>query len=218
MYLSRLKLDVSNRRTMQALVAPNLFHGAVESAFSGERKRNLWRIDTLNGETYLMILSEDKPDLSNVAEQFALPEAQGETLPYEKLLDRIAIGGRWRFRLVANPTVKTVIKDDDEDTTPNQQRERKVLAHITSKFQKEWLMKKSEHLGFELDEEEFQVTGSRWYRFRKKKDEKAYVSLLAVTFEGVLMVKDAEQFKQTLCNGIGREKAFGMGLLTVVRA
>lgn len=206
MYLSRLKLDVNNRRTMQALVAPNLFHGAVESAFSGERKRNLWRIDRLNGETYLMLLSEDKPDLSNVAEQFALPEAQWETLPYEKLLDRIAVGSRWHFRLVANPTVRSVQKDH------------KVMAHITPNHQKEWLLKRAEHLGFELNEDELQVTGSRWYRFRKKKDEKTYVSLLAVTFEGILTVRDAELFKQTLCNGIGREKAFGMGLLTVVRA
>lgn len=92
------------------------------------------------------------------------------------------------------------------------------MAHITPNHQKEWLLNRAERFGFELKEDEFQVTGSRWYRFRKKKDEKTYVSLLAVTFEGVLTVKDAELFKQTLCNGIGREKAFGMGLLTVVRA
>ena len=65
MYLSRMVLDVQNRRTMQAFVNPNLFHGAVESAFCGERKRNLWRIDTLNGQYYLLLLSEEKPDLSD---------------------------------------------------------------------------------------------------------------------------------------------------------
>ncbi len=206
MYLTRLKLDINNRKTMRALVAPNLFHGAIERAFSEERKRNLWRIDTLHGETYLMILSEDKPNLSSVAEQFSLPETQWETLPYEKLLDRITVGSRWHFRLVANPTVRRVHKDH------------KVMAHITSNHQKEWLWNRAERFGFELEEDEFQVTGNRWYRFRKQKEEKAYVSLLAVTFEGILTVKDAELFKQTLCNGIGREKAFGMGLLTVVRA
>lgn len=204
-YLTRLKLDVNNRNTMRALASPNLFHGTVERAFSNERKRNLWRIDTLNGDTYLMLLSEDKPDLSHAAEQFSLPETQWETLPYEKLLDRITLDSRWHFRLVANPTVRRIPK------------EHMVMAHITSDHQKEWLLKRAERLGFELKEEEFQVTGSRWYHFRKNKVEKAYVSLLAVTFEGILTVKDAKLFKQTLCSGIGREKAFGMGLLTVVR-
>ncbi len=200
MYLTRLKLDGNNRKTMRALAAPNLFHGAVESAFSGERRRNLWRIDTLRGELYLMILSENPPELSSAAEQFSPPETRWETLPYEKLLNRIAVGSRWHFRLVANPTVK---------------KDHRVMAHITTKYQQQWLMDRAERCGFELNEEEFQVTGSRFYRFRKQKGEKQYVSLLAVTFEGVLTVKDAEAFKKTLCCGIGREKAYGMGLLTV---
>ncbi len=202
MYLTRLKLDINNRRTMSALASPNLFHGALESAFPGERKRRLWRIDTLRQETYLMILSEDKPDLSKVAEQFSSPEEKWESLPYEKLLDRISAGSRWHFRLAANPTVK---------------KDNKVMAHITAKYQREWLMKRAGRLGFRLEEDEFQVTGSHWYRFRKKREEKQYVSLLAVTFEGTLTVEDPELFRQTLCRGVGREKAFGMGLLTVAR-
>ncbi len=203
MYLTRLKLDINNSRTMRALASPNLFHGAIESAFPGERKRNLWRIDLLHRETYLMILSEDEPDLSKAAEQFSPPEGKWESLPYEKLLDRITKGSRWHFRLTANPTVK---------------KGGKVMAHITAKHQKNWLMKRAERCGFSLDEDEFSVVGSRWYRFRKKKEEKQYVSLLAVTFEGMLTVQNAELFRQTLCSGIGREKAFGMGLLTVARA
>ena len=39
--------------------------------------------------------------------------------------------------------------------------------------------------------------------------------MLSVTYEGVLTVVDAEIFKKALVNGIGREKAYGMGLLTV---
>ena len=42
------------------------------------------------------------------------------------------------------------------------------------------------------------------------------VRLSRVTFEGLLRVEDVAEFKQTLINGLGREKAFGMGLMTVI--
>ena len=34
---------------------------------------------------------------------------------------------------------------------------------------------------------------------------------------GKITVTDARRFKETLCHGIGREKAYGQGLLTIVR-
>ena len=39
--------------------------------------------------------------------------------------------------------------------------------------------------------------------------------MLAVTYEGSLTVTDADLFRKALTEGIGREKAFGMGLLTI---
>ena len=64
------------RSTMIALNSPQKLHGAIESAFdSEERKRKLWRIDKLGEKTYLLILSEDKPDLSNAVLQFGVSEA-----------------------------------------------------------------------------------------------------------------------------------------------
>ncbi|MCI5956432.1 MAG: type I-E CRISPR-associated protein Cas6/Cse3/CasE [Clostridiales bacterium] len=43
------------------------------------------------------------------------------------------------------------------------------------------------------------------------------VSLQAATFEGLLTVTDAERFRRTLTEGVGRGKAYGLGLLTIVR-
>ena len=62
MYFSRIELDMRKRSTMKAISSPSLFHGAIESSFIGERNRRLWRIDKLGGHTYLLVLSEDKPD------------------------------------------------------------------------------------------------------------------------------------------------------------
>ena len=78
MYLSRIELDTSRRSTMKALDMPNLMHGAVESSFAGERARNLWRIDPLQGKLYLLLLSPAKPDLQGLAQQFGVPGQSGK--------------------------------------------------------------------------------------------------------------------------------------------
>ena len=208
MYLSRIKLNTSSRKTMQALASPNLFHGAIEISETGERTRKLWRVDTLRGEQYLLVLSENEINLSSVAEQFGYDDKY-ECKSYDGLLGRITNGSRWHFKLRANPTVQ--VKNDSSS------RERgKVLAHITTAHQEEWLRRQSEKHGFSLTEGEFLVTESRWFKFKRNRDENGSVRMLSVVYEGVLTVTDADAFRKALISGIGREKAYGMGLLTIV--
>lgn len=203
MYLSRITLNPALRETMKALVSPSIFHGAIENSFDGARARRLWRIDDLNGKKYILIVSEAMPNLKAFAEQFGYA-GEYETKDYSPLLDRILDGGKWQFRLTANPVVS--------------KSHGKIMAHITPEYQKKWLDSRAEKLGFSLDEAEFQTVQSKWYDFRKKSGAgSSRVRLLSVTFEGILTVTDAKQFKEALCNGIGREKAYGQGLLTIVR-
>mgnify|MGYP001034490759 CR=1 FL=1 len=72
MYLTRMELNTKNRDTMHLLSSPEKIHGLVESAFQGERKRNLWRIERLRGKMYLLILSPDQPDLKDGVERYGL--------------------------------------------------------------------------------------------------------------------------------------------------
>lgn len=201
MYLSRVELNTALPRTMKALVSPSIFHGAIEESFAGARKRRLWRIDDLNGRRYILILSEDAPELESFAKQFGFP-GRFETKDYSPLLNRITDGSKWQFRLSANPVIS--------------KSHGKVLAHITPEFQKKWLSGRAEKLGFPLNDDEFQTVYSKWYDFYKG-NKSFHIRLITVTFEGVLTVTDAEKFKETLCVGIGREKAYGQGLLTVVK-
>ena len=206
MYLSRVSLDLHKRATMIALANPQRFHGAVEQAFPGERRRRLWRLDPLGGKLYLMILSEDAPDLSGIEDQFGSGEP-GETKSYDPLLERILPDSVWRFRLTANPTVSSAPSSGPLERG-------KVQAHVTPKFQEEWLRARAEKHGFCL--KSLQVTGCRWLRFRKGQQGKP-VTLLSVVYEGVLQVTDPVLFRQVLTEGIGRGKAYGQGLLTVTR-
>jgi len=205
MYLSRIPLDVLNRKTQIALVSPNKFHGAIEKSFLEKQDRNLWRIDTLRGKTYLLILSSARPDLKYIAEQFGQGNDCGETKEYETLLNRINEKSVWHFRLVANPTYCVYSKEGRG----------KVTAHTVERFQLEWLEKQSVKKGFRIVPNTAKVMESNWKIF-KKKDTKQKVHLLEVAYEGRLTVEDVALFKQTLLNGIGREKAYGMGLLTIV--
>lgn len=212
-FLTRFQLDFTKRSTMKALVSPNLFHGAVESAFPGERKRCLWRIDSLSGRNYLLLLSTEKPNLMHAVKQFGVEDNEPlwETKEYTPLLDRIQNGTKWRFRLTANPTKSCKNSSEKE-------KRGTVYAHITPEYQKQWLLERSEKHGFTLEENSFSVVEHKWQKFFKGSERRHPVTLLSVTYEGYLTVKDAELFKNTLVNGLGRGKAYGMGMLTVVKA
>lgn len=208
MYLSRIPLDTTRRETVRALYAPGMLHGAVESAFPGEKERRLWRIDQLRGQTYLLLLSAEKPDLSGMQAQFGFRDRGWETKDYQPLLDRIREGSRWRFRIVCNPTRSAPCGPGVRG---------RVEAITVAPQQRDWLVRQGQQHGFTVHEGEFDVIGSEWKRFRKGKENGREVILLQTMFEGFLTVTDAPAFVETLTNGLGRGKAYGMGMMTVMR-
>ena len=205
MYLSRIPLNLNKRNTMRALYSWNQFHGALASCFSGEETRNLWRIDRLNNMLYMLVLSRDKADFSSFCSQFGLSSNAWETKNYDLLLERLENGTLWNFRLTANPTIS---KHTDG-------KRGKVYAHITPEHQMEWLMKQSEKHGFQLSYDGFYVVENQWKNFYKKNGSR--VTILSVTYEGILKITDVDLFREALIQGIGRGKAYGMGLLTVMQ-
>ena len=106
--------------------------------------------------------------------------------------------------MTANPTVAHIGKEGQRG---------KVKAITIIAKQREWLINQSKKKGFQLLESQFDVVRSEWKVFKKDGKENR---ILAVTYEGILTVTDAELFRQALQCGIGREKAYGMGLITVV--
>ena len=210
MYLSRIELDVKRQNTMRALVSPSRFHGAIEKASTDERNRKLWRIDSLGGRCYLMILSEKEENWKPVADQYGAEGAQVESRNYNTLLNRIQQNSEWHFLLRANPTIAKKEKG-------NIKSRGKVLACFSNELQKKWLLERAEKNGFSLNEEDFLVTEKKWYSFYKGNEKKNHhVRMLAITYEGILTVTDVSLFRNALTKGIGREKAYGMGMLTIV--
>jgi CRISPR system Cascade subunit CasE len=151
-------------------------------------------------------LSETKPELTSFCEQFGYDNYEWESRPYDNFLEKIKNGDKLRFRITANPTKSEVSEKGSRG---------KVTALIITDEQKDWLMKKAEKNGFILTADSFDVMQKKQYRFYKKNSRT--VTLTSVTFEGILTVSDADLVRNALEKGIGRGKAYGMGLLTVMR-
>ena len=209
MYLSRMKLDTNKRNTQAALSSLNKFHGAIEEAFDyreGERDRKLWRLDKLNGNTYLILLSRAVPRFDGLVKQFGTSLEDCLTKNYDLLLNRIEKESYWKFRLVANPTICKSISAEERG---------KRVAVVSKGLQKAWLLKQAAKNGFWLNEDMVEIVESKWAIFSKRGEH--LVKAIAVTYEGALQVKDVEKFKNALVQGVGREKAYGMGLLTIMK-
>lgn len=207
MFISRIPIDLSNRRTVQALTVPEFLHAAIENCFAGERNRNLWRIDKVGENSFLLIVSPKQADFAAVARQFGEND-QFESLSYEPLFKKLKEGQRWSFRLRANPT-KSLFNSEK----PNQRG--KVVA-VKPSEQKNWLIKCGVNNGFSVQEHEFDVVESLWKRFIKDKHEnKKEVILYTAVYEGILTITDPLRFANTLSKGVGRGKAYGCGMLTI---
>mgnify|MGYP000851242969 CR=1 FL=1 len=70
-YLTRIELDPYKKLTQLALKNANMIHGTIEKVFGNEAERKLWRIDSLRGRRYLMIVSQTLPDFTQLLMQFA---------------------------------------------------------------------------------------------------------------------------------------------------
>ena len=77
-------------------------------------------------------------------------------------------------------------------------------------------MKRAVSHGFRLEPDGFRVVASSWQSFFKGK-ERHRVTLLSAAYEGILAVDDADIFREMLRTGLGRGKAYGMGMMTVAK-
>lgn len=224
MYLSRVQVADQDGYRMQSLTHLGAYHNWIEQCFPDEikarvRNRHLWRIDQLGGKKYLLLLSDNKPDLEKLT-TYGVP-GTAMIKDYDSFLDRIERGKKYRFRLSANPTQRITQRIKEPGKKPVRKKGR-VVPHVTIQQQKKWLADRQEKLGFkfiprETDqgiEPQFEIVDRSWKMLYRKK--KRSVKLSCVTFEGLVEVTDPDKFKAALRDGIGREKAYGMGLMTII--
>lgn len=209
MYLSRVKIDTDNRKKVKNLNHLGAYHHWVEESFPDEinknkRSRKLWRVDSLQGDQYLLIVSENKPNLVKL-ETYGV-DGSAQSKDYNRLLNHLTVGDRLRFRVKLNP-IKSL-------STGKASGERgRVIPLVTDEQQRKFLLERSVKNGFFIQEDEFTIVNKGFELLKRRGKE---LKVASVTYEGMLNISDLTKFKEILVNGFGKKKAYGFGLLTVI--
>ncbi len=201
MYLSRLTLNFS-RMAVLWVSNPYRVHQRLRMA-CGDDSHLLFRIEeNAQGVNQILVQSQNEPGWKKAFDDFPvllrLPECK-------LFMPQLYPGTSYRFRLLANPTVKKTI-----DGNLNKAR----LGLLHEEDQQKWLCRKIEAAGSTILASRTLPHGFQHSRKNPAKDENQQTHF-AVLFEGVLQVKDVSQLQAALEAGIGSAKGYGFGLLSL---
>jgi CRISPR system Cascade subunit CasE len=131
---------------------------------------------------------------------------EGVCKAYEPQLEN---GRAYRFRLLANPTVKKTVEKDGKE------KHKTRLGIMGEAEQRVWLERKLKRAGAEVLESRVVRNGMQYAYKGGQKEEEGRQAHLAVLYEGVLRAIDAALLKQAVESGIGSGKGYGLGLLSL---
>ena len=205
MYRSQLSIDPGHPSMRQALADCQDMHRNIMKAFPEEnvtRKeaRVLYRLMTVENRPVLFVLSGDLPDWSRVP---GLSLYRGmPPRAYDDIQSAFLSGRTLRFSLRASPCKKM----------PGDGKNSKRVFLRTPEERKAWLIRKAEQNGFLL----LQMSETAPDVLRGSKGDNTFY-YRTVVFEGVLRITDTVRFTTAFENGIGPGKAYGLGLLLLMR-
>lgn len=205
MYLSRLTLNARHNRTKSEIDRPYELHRTICKAWEDpEAARVLSRIDLDQpGVVNVIVQSLVEPDWSRLAApRDYLLKVDGPK-PFD--LQGLREGQILRFRLRCRPTKRLSVPGR------NQTGPRVALTERQEIFG--WLHRKAQLCGFKVNEAAF----DRVY-WNDSKNGVSDKPLGAVVFNGILSVTEPEVLREAVRNGIGTQKAFGFGLLSLASA
>jgi CRISPR system Cascade subunit CasE len=148
MHFTRFEINPARRAARSLVASPQKLHAAFPPTAQAEREgRVMWRVDQYVRQTVLYLASPGKPDLTHLVEQVGWPSSHGwDTRDYTTLLDRLATGGEWRFRLKVNPV------SSRRKTAAAERSQR--FGHVTVAQQTSWLLDRAERNGFTVPQGE----------------------------------------------------------------
>lgn len=206
MYLSRLTLDAQHPDARRDLANPYEMHRTLSRAHAASAESPpqpfLWRLEAnppTADSAVLLVQSALGANWQGLNAQsgYALEILPNKPVDLERLIQS---GGRYRFRIQANPTVT---------------RDGKRWGLAREEEQLAWLDRQGDKHGFKVlaciraASERLQArhatTGRR-------------ITVQSALFEGRLEATDPAGLRQAILTGIGHGKAWGLGLLSVARS
>jgi CRISPR system Cascade subunit CasE len=157
--------------------------------------------------------SRSLPDWSAVSSNgWLLKQDPPIDLKQRLKLDSLEPGGKFRFRLRANPSIK---------------RNGKRIGLFRREEQEAWLMRMAKLHGFSLPlipcgdfyqqtMEKPAVSVAQEQMLTGKQHKGNVIRVYSALFDGVLMVREPSLFTAALQNGVGHGKVMGLGMLSVI--
>ena len=205
MYLSKLTLDPRQPQARRDLSDAYEMHRTLARAFAPNEKtppvRFLWRLERRTEHqpsSVVLVQSAKTADWSvlNTLSGYASEILPNKAVDLEVLIQP---GARYRFRLLANPTVT---------------RKGKRYGLTREEDQLAWIARQGERYGFSVlgcvrgADERLQVrqgsTGNR-------------ITVHTALFEGVLEAVEPDRLRKGVVNGLGHGKSLGLGLLSLAK-
>ncbi|MFC4517948.1 type I-E CRISPR-associated protein Cas6/Cse3/CasE [Streptomyces ehimensis] len=170
-YLSKIALNPRRRKAVSLLSNPHRLHAGILAGLAVQpvTERVLWRMENSTPHrAEILVLTQSRPSWQHLVDEAGWPGAHGgEPLiaDYTPLLERIAPGKEFAFRLTANP-VQTVprptklseqqnarLKAHAEQPYAADRRPRGFrVAHRTAAQQLGWITARTERHGFTIPE------------------------------------------------------------------
>lgn len=220
MFLSRIYLDPRSREARRDLADPYQMHSTLCRVFSKPDKKCpeaefLWRLEPetdYSGHPCILIQSRSVPDWNGLGISGWLASCDNAIDLDARLgLSALKAGRSFRFRLRANPCVT---------------RNGKRLGLLHREEQLRWIERKGQNHGFIIldpavtenavaSKEQPNVLISQEQIFRCRQHSGNPIHIFSALYDGVLLVKDPDKFKEVLKNGIGHGKGLGLGLLSI---
>lgn len=235
MYLSRLFLDTRVAGVRRDLGDCHALHRRVMTAFpplgdvpdARARCGVLFRVEPQGRERTATLLVQSLTEPNWELAHLPVGYTTDAVRPLAADLASVAAGQVRTFRLRANATKWT---EESKRPDPTPHRVALVLPHE----QLAWLARQGERGGFAPHTVEVlgrdpdggevlvtlvadvRVTSDPWVQGHSWARTAPDLTLGAVRYEGRLRITDADRFRATLRDGVGRGKAFGFGLLSVL--
>ena len=198
-YLTKLVIPLENRTAAEALGDCQKMHRLICSFFgTGRQEENLlYRIRVLRGSIQVYLCSEHPvealPDTVRLAGQRDMT----------KWLNSFAANACFGFDILTCPCRKVHQAERDRNS------QRRILREPGERM--DWLNRKAEQNGFQImDVRELEQSHSYG---RRSSEKGGALHLDAYHYQGTLRITDPELFRKAVREGIGPEKAYGLGML-----
>lgn len=216
LYLSRIPLNPLYAPAIKLAANPEALHAKLyallpKPASEGER-RLLFRVDPTDDGPVVLVQSSVEPDWGALE---LAPRALREPPASKEYVLNFVKDQRMAFRLLTRPSIR---KSGDFGPKPNGKRKPGPRLDCRDDEERlEWLRWKAGDNGFVVESVGLTILSVPAVKSDRDIRNKGG-SFTAACFDGVLVVTDPEKLREAVRNGIGPQKAYGFGLLSLARS